>query len=128
MSEGFNIGPGNELWLYRARPIRTVDGDTIYVVVDHGMRLQSTQSIRVARVNCPELFSGDDREAGAASRDFTRFWLESAQADDWEWPLLISTHKDKQSFNRYVADVYNSSGESLAKAIIAANYGVPADG
>ncbi len=115
------------LWMYRVRPMRTVDGDTIYVVVDHGMRIQSTQSIRIAGVNCPELFTGDNREAGAASRDFTKMWLQNAGAiDPGLWPLLIYTHRDKQTFNRYVADVYNGNDESLAKAIISANYGVPA--
>ncbi len=114
-----------KLWTYGARSTRTVDGDTIYVIVDHGMRIQSSQSIRIAGVNCPELFSGDNREAGAAARDFTKSWVNSSQFDDADlWPLLITTYKDKQSFNRYIADVHNKLGESLAEAIIAANHGV----
>jgi endonuclease YncB( thermonuclease family) len=88
------------------------------------MRIQSTQSLRIAGVNCPELFSGENREAGAAARDFTMSWLKEAQSDDSNpWGLLITTYKDKQSFNRYVADVYNGTNESLAEAIIAANHG-----
>jgi endonuclease YncB( thermonuclease family) len=90
------------------------------------MRFQSTQSIRVAGVKCPELFTGDNREAGAASRDFTKSWVKEAQADDSDpWPLIITTYKDKESFNRYVAVVYNKAGDSLAIAIIAANHGEP---
>lgn len=116
----------DKLWTYRARSTRTIDGDTIYVIVDHGMRIQSAQSLRIAGVNCPELFSGENREAGAAARDFTVAWLKDAQADESNpWPLLITTYKDKQSFNRYVADVHNEASESLAEAIIAANHGEP---
>jgi endonuclease YncB( thermonuclease family) len=90
------------------------------------MRVQSAQSLRIAGVNCPELFSGTNREAGAAARDFTMSWLKNAQSDDSNpWGLLIITYKDKQTFNRYVADVYDEAGKSLAEAIITANHGEP---
>ena len=114
------------LWRYRARPERVVDADTIYVTVDHGMRILSAQSIRVRGVNAPEIYGGTDQEkaAGRAARTFVIEWLENVPVGPW--PLRINTYKDTQSFNRYVADVTDTAGRNLAADIIAAGHGVPA--
>jgi endonuclease YncB( thermonuclease family) len=115
-----------DLYFYRADYQRIVDGDTVVLNVDLGMRVAAQHSIRVADVNCPELFNGNDRDAGVAAREFTQLWFVQRMWTE-PWPFLIRTHKDSQSFNRYVADVWCArTGESLADAIIAAGHGVPA--
>lgn len=112
-------------YVYRARPLRVVDGDTVYVIIDLGMRVQTTVSIRIRDVDTPELFRGDDREAGAAARTFTEDWMANAVrlADDPEWSLLVATRKDKQSFNRYVADIWRSKdGRNLGDDLVTSEH------
>lgn len=115
----------NPIWSYRAKLQRVVDGDTVYLIVDLGMRVQTTVAIRVAGVDTPELFSGppEEREAGAAARDETRRWFRRAYHDTepsatvWpghgEWPVLVTTKRDRTSFNRYIGTIHNRAGESL---------------
>lgn len=114
---------------YRARVLRVVDGDTLICTLDLGLHCFHVESLRVARVDTPELFSGDNREAGKDARLFAEAWVEDAGVDrgenDIEWPLLVRTHKDKQTFNRYIADIYRrDTGESLADALVAAGHAV----
>lgn len=111
----------DQLYWYRAKVLRVVDGDTLVVEIDKGMRDRSEESIRVAGVDTPELFSGVDTAAGAEARAFTVEWV-AAQGDD-RWPIRLRTHKDARTFDRYVADVYGAStGESLADALAAAGW------
>jgi len=110
-----------DLYWYRARVVRVVDGDTLVVEIDKGMRDRSEEAVRVAGVDTPEMFSGTDTAAGVAARDFTVAWV-AAQGSD-RWPLLLHTHRDTTTFNRYVADVYGAvSGASLADALTAAGW------
>lgn len=111
-----------DLWVYRARPVRVIDGDTIVVDIDHGMHVFTSQSLRLKDVDCPELYRGSDEEkaAGRAARAFVQEWLAARTG---AWPLFVNTYKDRQSFNRYVADVWDVDGNSLAVAIVDAGHG-----
>lgn len=103
------------IWTYRARVNRVVDGDTLYVTVDHGMHILSVQSLRVARYDAPELFSGtpEERAQGAEAKLWVEVWVKD-HASEGEWPLRITTNKDRRSFNRYVAVVHTPAGRDLA--------------
>lgn len=92
----------DDLWWYRARPARAVDGDTIEVVLDHGMNIHSTQRLRLLDVWAPERNEpgGTECTSEAASWLAKRMGLVA-------WPLLAHTLKDRRTFDRYVADVYD---------------------
>jgi endonuclease YncB( thermonuclease family) len=127
-----------ERYLYRAQVLRVVDGDTLVceilvhakVTLDVGFRIKVTlpevtqeHSIRIVGVNTPELFSGTDRERGAAAKQFVTEWVEASQAQGVRWPFFLETLKDTTSFNRYVGHLTRpSTGESLADAIRAAGF------
>lgn len=114
---------GTDIWVYRAAPLRVVDGDTIYVHVDHGMRVYSVQSLRLQDIDAPEIFRGSEEEkaAGQEAKTFVEEWIESLPDDPW--PLLIRTERDKQSFNRYVAVVQRvDTGEFLGNALVFAEH------
>jgi len=124
---------------YKAKLYRVVDGDTVIVEILHRERVEdlgfhltiynepitSKQSLRLSGMDAPELFSGENRVAGAASRDFVVQWLEkSLQNKKDEWHLFVKTYKDKKSFNRYIADVYDvATGANLGQDIVAAGFG-----
>ncbi|WJJ58333.1 endonuclease [Staphylococcus phage 110] len=42
------------LYMYKAHVNRVVDGDTIDVTIDHGMRVYSEQRVRILGVDTPE--------------------------------------------------------------------------
>lgn len=125
-----NTEPMNEtdIWIYRARPIRAVDGDTVYVTVDHGMSIHSIQSLRVADVDAPEIYGGtaESKVLGQGAKAFVEEWLRDETGS--AWPLLIRTRKDTRSFNRYVADIYAiDTEEFLGAALLASGHAVPAE-
>jgi len=96
-----------------------VDGDTIVVHLDLGLRVYTEVSLRIAGINAPEINSGDaaSRARGMAARDFLAHYEG--------WPVVLRTYKDKQSFNRYVADVYvRDTGVSLADLMVEAGHAV----
>lgn len=117
-----------DLWTYRARPIRAVDGDTIEVVVDLGMFVHSTQHLRLRDIDAPEIYRGtdDEKARGQDAKEFAEDWLSAALAGGADpWPLLINTYRDRQSFNRYVADVWRAdTGMSLAEDLVLAGHAV----
>lgn len=87
----------DNLRTYPARVERVIDGDTLYVMVDHGMCIQSVQSLRVAGYDAPEMFSGtpEQRAVGTEARQWVEAWVaEHASGEEWEWPLLVTTDKD----------------------------------
>lgn len=90
------------LYHFRAELIRVIDGDTIHVRVDQGLDDERKIRIRFKDVDAPELFSGVDRAAGAASRDHLGMLLGRARDN----LLFLETYKDAQSYGRYVAFVY----------------------
>src|SRR5215210_7710432 len=105
-----------DLYWYRAKALRTIDGDTIVVELDFGLRVRTEISIRVAGVDTPEIFTGTDRQRGAEAKAFTDNWI--AFRNIGRWPFLLRTYKDTKSFDRYVADVFDvETGGSLADAI-----------
>lgn len=110
----------DKLYWYRAKFVRAVDGDTIEVTVDHGMKILSDQHLRVKDINAPEM-SGVKKESeeykkGVIVRDRVESLLRPNPI------LMIHTEKDKLTFNRYVADVYYQTGSgwtSLADTLLA---------
>lgn len=80
--------------------MRAVDGDTIEVLLDHGMNIHSTQRVRLLDVWAPERNELGGKEC---TQEATR-WLGSCTGT---WPLLVHTVKDRRTFDRYVADVFD---------------------
>lgn len=100
------------VWTYQARYVRAVDGDTVELLVDHGMRVHSTQRVRLLDVYAPER----GQEGYLETRDEVDRFLSAAGGASW--PLLIVTHKDRRTFERYLADVYRlPDGASLGEHV-----------
>jgi len=100
---------------YRATLNRVIDGDTYVLDVDLGFRITAAITVRVRGVDTPEVV-GATKAAGLAAAGYAAALLAGA-------PIVIESYKDKQSFARWVADVY-VDGVSIATALIAGGYGV----
>jgi micrococcal nuclease len=86
---------------YRAYCTNVVDGDTIDVMVDMGLNTYRYLTLRLRNVDAPELYRPKD----AAERAAARAVKQQVETLVLNRPVLVYTHKDAQSFGRYVADV-----------------------
>lgn len=87
------------MYEYSASVISVYDGDTITVSVDLGFHITQTMSVRLARINSPEVRGGSSTE-GLEARDYLRSILLGKK-------VTLVTHKDrKEKYGRYLADVY----------------------
>ena len=106
------------MYEYQADVIRVIDGDTLLLDIDLGMRIHVTQIVRLLGVNAPEM-TGEQRPAGIAARE----WV-SGQVDS---TVRIKTHLDRNDkYGRLLVEVFLADGTVLNQAIIAAGHGVVA--
>lgn len=112
----------HDLWSYRARLARVVDGDTLIVEIDCGFSTYRRDRVRLLGVDAPEA-RGSSKPAGDAATYFVAAWLAAAERGDW--PLLIRTEKT-DNFGRYLALVWRAdTGECLNDALLAAGQAAP---
>jgi micrococcal nuclease len=109
---------------YRAQLERVVDGDTLHVRCDLGLRLTYAMDVRLRGCNADEKTT----PSGQAAITFAISWLaNNADADGW---LTVTTHRNPEDpYGRWMADVTNLDGsKSLAVDLIAAGLAVVWDG
>lgn len=102
-------------YTYRlGRVERVTDGDTFWVHLDVGFRTTVLAHCRLNAADCPELRGTDpvERAAGQEARDYVAEFLA--------WPCTVTTHKDPDSFGRWLVDVRRDAGPDLATALTAA--------
>lgn len=87
--------------IYKATPVRVVDGDTIFLRVDVGFYASVEIKFRLARINAPELTSPDPVKAAAAvkAKDFLQFLVNASPQ------LLIQSIKTDE-YGRWIADIF----------------------
>ena len=130
---GDYAGIAVNLYQYRAKIERVVDGDTVIAFLSLGLHAYKIESLRLAGVNAPEIFRGDNVVAGIAAKDFVRAWVEDAGVDrgtnDIYWPFEVETFRDRQTFGRYIGNIVRrDTGESLADALVEAGHAVRSTG
>lgn len=100
---------------YAAEAVRIVDGDSFHARIFLGFRVDVTLPLRIRGINAPELNSPE----GYAARQ----WAIGELLDK---PLVIVSHKDRQSFARWIADCWTPDG-SYAQRIVDAGHAVAVD-
>ncbi len=110
------------LWHYRGTVKRVIDGDTLIVNLDLGLRVFTEVSLRIAGIDTPEINKGtlDERAAGKEARRYLAAVLLPNTT------VFVRTHKDKQTFNRYVADIlipgYNGEMIDVATEMVTSGH------
>lgn len=95
-----------ESWVRRARVVRVVDGDTLEIDVDMGLRVWVCGiRIRLMGVDTPEV-KGDTKTAGDAATDATKAWVAAAGGN-----VMIQTFKRTEAGD----DLFDSFGRVLAR-------------
>ncbi len=110
---------------YKARAHRIIDGDTYELSIDFGFQVYGVITVRLRGVDTPEMKT----KKGPPAKEFVHTCLfhegtgspESGTGDPL--PLIVETYKDRQTFARWVADVWLSDGRRLADVIIEAGHG-----
>lgn len=94
----------SELYTYRAKVIRVIDGDTIWMSIQLAPRYSVREKLRLRGLDCPELTT----TAGRAARVATEMLLKHAAA------IRITTTKPDK-WDRYLSDVFITlpSGEEI---------------
>jgi micrococcal nuclease len=108
-------------YIYNAKIINVVDGDTVDVIVDLGFYISFSQRLRLKDIDTSELNSPDQGE---------RIKAQAAKA----WMLVhlnknvIIETKKKDKYGRFLADIYiegveKSLNTQLLEAKLATKYG-----
>jgi len=80
-----------DLYTYKAKCVRVIDGDTIVCNIDMGFYTQlNEQTIRLARINTPELPSAEAYKAKARLQNLIE-----------EKEIVIKTEKNKSKTNGF---------------------------
>lgn len=99
------------MWTYRAILKRVIDGDTIVVDIDLGLRnWQHDEHIRLAGIDTPEI-RGDERPEGLKSKAFVEQWL--GPPGSWLW---LRTEKSGK-FGRWLAWIWKDAAPALTSEI-----------
>jgi endonuclease YncB( thermonuclease family) len=119
-------------YVYRATCDRVKDGDTIVARIELGFYVSTAVPVRIAGVNAPEVH-GASRTAGLAAAAFLHDLLTPDDVLPWDMrgairdgariPLLLQSHHDDRSFERWVCDIWLPDGRSVAQALIDAGHG-----
>lgn len=93
------------MYVYKAKIINVVDGDTVDAIVDLGFHVNFEMRLRLADINTPELNSKilTERERAIRAKQFVIDFC--AKSDNI---VTINTIKDKQDkYGRYLAFIFN---------------------
>jgi micrococcal nuclease len=104
------------VWHYpRARSIGNYDGDTVTLEIDVGLSTIRRVTVRLARVNAPEL----KHDGGIHARDRVRELL-------FEEVLEVTTIKDRtEKYGRYLAEIILSDGRNLSDVLVEEGHAWP---
>jgi micrococcal nuclease len=110
--------------LYNGLVMEVVDGDTIKVHVAVWPQIYTETSIRIARIDTPELRGQCEKEIllAIAARDFLAKLLPPGA------PVLLANVKPDKYGGRHDADVLIGKEQSVALILIAEGHARPYDG
>ncbi|HXI15472.1 MAG TPA: thermonuclease family protein [Chloroflexota bacterium] len=123
----------NLLYHYRIWIERVIDGDSIQVNLDQGLRIYRNERLRLLGVDTPELRAPDPavRLAAIAAKDYTAAWaLDHAKhaseetGTTAEWPFIVRTVK-ADSFGRWLGDVTCGQNHNLSADLLRSGNAAP---
>lgn len=105
-------------YIYRAKVVRVVDGDTYDVNVDLGFRITARKRLRLVDVDTPEI-GGLEREFGLEVKQFVKDLIEG-------YVVTLETFKTGKN-GRYLAEIYVGGVDypelKLSELLLSLGYG-----
>ena len=102
------------MYNYKAKLIRTIDGDTIDLEIDLGFDIWHKIRVRLDNINTPESRTRDlkEKKLGLKAKKFTNNFLKGKE-------IIVNTNKQGK-FGRFLANL-TVRGADLADALLEAN-------
>lgn len=98
------------MFQYKAKVMRVVDGDTLWVEVDLGFFLRQSMYLRLYGLNTPEI-RGPERPQGLKTKEFVMNTLPVGST------VVIKTYKTEK-YGRFLTDLYYLPGSEDADDIL----------
>lgn len=89
------------MYEYKAKLVRVVDGDTVYLEVDLGFHIRTELSFRLVGIDAPEV-RGSEREAGLKSKAALEELLAKGS-------ITVKTEKTGK-YGRWLANIFVHDG------------------
>ena len=104
------------MYEYKAKMLRVVDGDTIYLEIDLGFHIHVREKVRLLHANTPETFgvkkNSEEYKKGMEAKLFVQDQLLGKT-------VTIKTAKDKRGkYGRYLAEIIMPDGKVLNQVLI----------
>lgn len=119
-----------DLWEYRARVDRVVDGDTLDLTIDLGFGVHLTGDearVRLLDVDTAEIFGSKKGSAeyndGQAHTAFVEDWV--AEGGDGAWPVFVETEKDddRGKYGRWLAVIKRRNDGAILNDDLVTEFG-----
>lgn len=103
------------MYVYRAKVLKVVDGDTLDLEVDLGFSIKHEIRVRLARIDTPEIHGvkkeSDEYKKGLLASYFTKDFVDSSNNN-----VLIITYKDMAGkYGRYIVELMALEGPNKDK-------------
>jgi micrococcal nuclease len=106
------------MYIYKAKLINVVDGDTVDLEIDLGFSITVRERFRLNHIDTPERGTPGAAEATALVKEY----LESRE-------LVVSTEKGKDKYGRYLATIApRGYAESINELLLAKKLAKPYEG
>ena len=112
----------DNLYHYRAKVLRVVDGDTVDVMLELGFNVSLKERVRLYGIDAYESRTRDleEKARGLKATDFVVEWTED-HADE----IVIVTRIDKRGkYGRVLGTIMTESGENLNELMIKEGHAV----
>lgn len=111
----------DEVYTYKAKIDRVIDGDTIDLVVDLGFHVHLKERFRLLGIDAPEM-TGETRDQGIQSKFAVVDWFRLHPS------FIVSTQRDaKEKYGRWLCEVFDEATHgSLTAWLVESGYAVPA--
>lgn len=111
----------NDWFVFQARHVDTVDGDTVDLLVDLGFRAQRRVRVRLEGVDTNEIFGVEhgsrERMIGLEQKRFVEDWFD--RDSDREWPYILDTSSESGKYGRWPGVIEcKATGEVLNYDIV----------
>ena len=90
-----------QMYSYKARLDRVVDGDTIHVTLDLGFKITHKEILRLTKINAPEFKTLEGKKSSDALKNILK-----------DVPFLIVKTNKTDIYGRYLADVFFSENKN----------------
>jgi len=102
------------MYTYSAKLNRIIDGDTLDIKIDLGLRISVDIRTRLYGLNCPEIFgvphNTPEYQKGIQARDYVTQWFSALGTDSF----IVQTYKDKQEkYGRWLITVTSIDGAKI---------------